>query len=888
MTYDRPTTPMMKQYFEIKDSCSDCILFYRLGDFYEMFFDDAVIASKELELTLTGRDCGMDNKAPMCGVPFHAADAYINKLVSRGYRIAICEQVEDPSSAKGLVKRDVIRIISAGTNTNMNNLEADKPNYLMSLYYDNNCFGIACADILTGDFFVDEVDSTEGLYELISAYAPSEIIYDDSMALTGFCKNAELEGISILQLSEEYFNYSAARKALMRQSGQVATDAADPAGLSSGAVAAGAILLYLEHMQRQGGLKLKPLRMIKADKYMVLDDFSRKNLELSSSLSDRSKKGSLLWVIDKTMTAMGARRLRDFLAFPLYDIREIRKRQELISELISNRVILSSIRQELSKVYDLDRLMGRILCKSANPRDLISFRGSIAVLPELISHISELPKDSRLAELLREIDDLSDICRLLQLAIDDEAGIALKDGDIIKSGYDTQVDSLREAAINGSKWLSELEAAEREATGIKTLKIKYNRIFGYCIEITNSYKDSIPDRYIRRQTMANAERYTTDELNRTGELILGSRDKLLSLEYQLFVELRDSLAEVEGRLRRTTEALSLLDAYASLAYVAISNRYVKPDINDEGLLDIRQGRHPVVEQMLKSNSFIANNTFLDMKDDTIAVITGPNMAGKSTYMRQVALIVLLAHIGSYVPASEANIPLTDRIFTRVGASDDLASGKSTFMVEMTEVAHILKNATQNSLLILDEIGRGTGTIDGLSIAWAVVEYVAKKDSIGAKTLFATHYHELSELEGRLQGVRNYNIAVKEQGDDIVFLRRILKGGVDKSYGIQVARLAGVPEAVINRASELLLQLKNNDLMEKIRFIDVENTDSQEQCRSEHKSSECNERNSTQLGLFDEQNEKYAEIIEELREMPIEEITPLEALKILDFLRSRCR
>ena len=892
MKEERPNTPMMKQYFEIKDNYPDCILFYRLGDFYEMFFEDAITVSKELELTLTGRECGMEKRAPMCGVPFHAADTYITKLMNRGYKVAICEQVEDPSLAKGLVKRDVIKIITAGTTTNMETLEADKPNYLMALYYQNNCFGIACADILTGDFFVNEVFELSQLYDEVSAYAPSEIICSETVIFGGFDKTeACFNEVSISVLNSEYFDYDRAVSALFEQQKVSSLEGLGISDCSIAAAAAGAVVLYLRHTQRVFDLSLSAVHSVKKSDFMIIDDFSRRNLELTYSLIDNSKRGSLLWVLDKTQTAMGARKLRSFIAAPLYDKDKIIERQDLVFEMTANRVLLDLIRSDLSKIYDLDRLMGKILYHNANPKDMLSFRNSLEFLPNIKAYKDKLEQNSKLYHLLNELDTLEEVYQELLLSIDDEAGISARDGNIIKSGYKKEIDELREASVNGTKWLSDMEASEREKTGIKNLKIKFNRIFGYCIEVTNSYSHLIPDYYIRRQTMANAERYVTDELNRTGELILGSRDKLLNLEYHTFLEIREKIAKFDKRLRKTTEILSLIDVYASFAHLAVHNRYVKPKINTNGVLSITDGRHPVVERMLKTNSFISNHTLLDRNENLISVITGPNMAGKSTYMRQVALIVLMAHLGCFVPATAADIALTDRIFTRVGASDDLASGKSTFMVEMTEVAHILKNATKNSLLILDEIGRGTGTIDGLSIAWAVVEYVSNKDCIGAKTLFATHYHELSELEGRLSGVRNYNIAVKEQGESIVFLRKILRGGVDKSYGIQVAKLAGVPDVVINRASELLSQLKNNDLMEKIKFIDIQGgcgNNGNGAYKTEIVEEEGKATEPMQLGLFDEERADYSEIINELKQVSVESITPMEAMNILYQLRNKCR
>lgn len=878
---DRPSTPMMKQYFEIKDKYSDCLLFYRLGDFYEMFFDDAIFASRELELTLTGRDCGMEERAPMCGVPFHAAEIYINRLVSKGYKIAICEQVEDPTTAKGLVKRDVIKVITAGTITNSETLQSDKPNYLMSLYFKKNCFGIACTDILTGDFFVNEVDNLNSLYDEIGSYKPSEIIVCADILENHIDKgHRALNGIIVSTLADEYFDENAVKAAILEK---ISKDTLDKIGLSLdsvSAICAGAIVLYLKHTQRNSDFKLSEIRNVIKSDFMLLDDFSRKNLELVESLSTKQKKGSLLSVLDKTMTAMGGRKLREFVISPLYSIEKIEYRQSIIEELFNNKVALSLIRSDLSRIYDIDRLMGRIIYNNATPKDLLALKSSIEYLPKLKEYTKRLNNAPITVALMNNIDSLNEVFDLINSSISNDAGISSRDGKIIKSGYNSEVDRLRSADTDGNEWLMQLEAREKQRTGIKSLKIKNSRVFGHCIEVTNTYQDLVPDDYIRKQTLVNAQRYTTEELNNMSELILSSKDKLLVLEYDIFVDIRNKIADFSDRLRYTTDILGKLDAFCSLAFVALANNYVKPRINLNGILDIKNGRHPVVESMLDTNAFIANDTYLDTKKDMIAIITGPNMAGKSTYMRQVALIVVMAHMGSFVPAQTADICLTDRIFTRVGASDDLASGMSTFMVEMTEVAHILKNATKNSLLILDEIGRGTGTIDGLSIAWAVIEYISNKERIGAKTLFATHYHELSRLEGKLDGIRNYSIAVKENGDDIVFLRKIINGGANKSYGIQVASLAGVPKPVIDRATTLLLELKDNDLMDKIKHIDMDNGDTM-------KDTFLKEGENEQLNIFKIPKQQIS-IINKLQGLKLDSITPLDAMNILYELRKELK
>jgi len=808
-------TPMMQQYVDTKEQYKDCILFYRLGDFYEMFFDDAVTASRELEITLTGKDCGLDERAPMCGVPYHAVDTYLNKLVSKGYKVAIGEQVEDPKLAKGLVKREVVRVVTPGTNLNTQALDETKNNYIMCVVYTADRYGISVADITTGDYFVTEVESARKLSDEITKFSPAEIICNDSFYVSGMdlddLKNRM--GITIYSLEAWYFDDELCKRALMGHFQVKTLEGLGLADFNCGVIASGALMQYLLETQKTGMGNLTHLTPYVTGKYMIIDSSTRRNLELCETLREKQKRGSLLWVLDKTKTAMGARMLRSFLEQPLIDEAKINCRLDAVKELIEHTISREEIREYLNPVYDLERLISKISYKTANPRDLIAFKSSLSMLPHIKYLLSSFS-----GELLRDINEqldvLEDIHELLEHSIMDEPPIAIKDGGIIKEGYHEEIDKLRHAKTEGKTWLADLEAKEREATGIKGLKIKFNKVFGYYLEVTNSYKDLVPEHYTRKQTLANAERYITPELKELEDIILGAEDKLFSLEYALFSEIRDNIAKEVQRIQSTAKAIAKIDVFASLALVAERSNYVRPKINKGGRIDIKNGRHPVVEKMITNDMFISNDTFLDNKNHRISIITGPNMAGKSTYMRQTALIVLMAQIGSFVPAESAQIGIVDRIFTRVGASDDLASGQSTFMVEMTEVANILRNATADSLLILDEIGRGTSTFDGLSIAWAVVEHISNPKLLGAKTLFATHYHELTELEGKLESVNNYCIAVKEKGDDIVFLRKIVKGGADKSYGIQVAKLAGVPESVIVRAKELAEELQNADITTK--------------------------------------------------------------------------
>lgn len=873
---------MMQQYLDIKKNYQDCILFYRLGDFYEMFFDDAVRASKELELTLTGKDCGLKERAPMCGVPYHAVDTYLNKLISMGYKVAICEQVEDPKNVKGIVKREVIRVVTPGTNLNMQALDESRNNYLMSIVYLGDDIGISIVDFSTGDYFVTEVASGSILIDEINKFVPSEIIMNEYFAMSGIDLSAVSEKlkISVSTLPNWYFDESVCVRKLCEHFKVSRLDGLGLADYSAGIVAAGAILMYLIETQKSTLEHLTKLMPYTTGKYMLIDSSSRRNLELVETLREKQKKGSLLWVLDKTKTAMGARLLRTMIEQPLIEHDEIIKRQNAIAEFNDNVITREEIREYLNPVYDLERLMSKISCKTANPRDLLAFSSSLQMLPYIYELISGC-KSELMVEILEKLDTLEDLHTLINSAIVEEPPISVRDGGIIKDGYNAQADEFRKAKSDGKLWLAQLEEREREQTGIKNLKIKYNKVFGYYLEVTNSYKNLVPDRWTRKQTLANAERYTTDELKNLEDLIMGAEDKLYSLEYDLFVEVREKIASQVTRIQSTAKAIANIDVFTSLALAAEQNNYVRPKINDKGIIDIKQGRHPVVEKMISNDMFIANDTLLDNNSNRVSIITGPNMAGKSTYMRQTALIVLMAQIGSYVPASSANIGIVDRIFTRVGASDDLASGQSTFMVEMTEVANILHNATSKSLLILDEIGRGTSTFDGLSIAWAVVEHISNKSLLGAKTLFATHYHELTELEGTLSGVNNYCIAVKEQGDDIIFLRKIIKGGADKSYGIQVAKLAGVPDSVIARAKELADDLSDADISRKAKEIaqyDKKNPD--------EIYIRQNELEVKQMSLFD--TAKDDDIIDEINALDIENMTPFDALNTLYRLQNKIK
>jgi len=877
-------SPMMQHYLKTKEEYKDCILFYRLGDFYEMFFDDALVVSKELELTLTGKDCGQAERAPMCGIPFHAAETYLNRLVANGHKVAICEQVEDPKQAKGIVKREVIRIVTPGTNLNTQALDETKNNYLMSIVYLGEKIGVSIADFSTGDYFVTELSSGSELIDEINKFVPSEIITNEYFSMSGIDLTAVNDklGITMSTLDSWYFDEDTCIKKLLTHFKVGVLDGLGLKDYTAGTIAAGALLLYLYEMQKGSVDHITSIVPYTTGKYMLIDSSSRRNLELVETMREKQKKGSLLWVLDKTKTAMGARALRSMIEQPLINKEDILKRQAGIEECNNRAIDREEIREYLNPVYDLERIMTKISCKSANPRDLISFRNSLEMLPHIKKLIGTMESDL-FAECFANLDDLADIYSLISSAIVEEPPITIREAGIIKEGFSKEADELRCAKTEGKEWLAQLEAREKEATGIKNLKVKYNKVFGYYLEVTNSFKDLVPADWVRKQTLTNAERYTTDELKKLEDVILGAEDKLCSLEYDLFNEVRDSIAAEVRRIKSTARAIAEIDVYTALSVVAQQYNYVKPAINEKGIIDIKNGRHPVVEKMIRNDMFVANNTYLDNAKNRISIITGPNMAGKSTYMRQTALIVLMAQIGSFVPAQEANIGIVDRIFTRVGASDDLASGQSTFMVEMTEVASILRNATPKSLLILDEIGRGTSTFDGLSIAWAVVEYIANTKLLGAKTLFATHYHELTELEGTLDGVNNYCIAVKENGDDIVFLRKIIKGGADKSYGIQVAKLAGVPDTVIERAKELVADLSDADISLKARDI-AQYSKKQEKLVDSYKKVDDLE--VKQMSLFDTVNND--DIIEDIKALDISNMTPIDALNTLYKLQGRVK
>lgn len=874
-------TPMMQQYLETKKEYQDCILLYRLGDFYEMFYEDALLASKELEITLTGKNCGQEERAPMCGVPHHALEGYLSKLVSKGYKVAICEQMEDPKTAKGIVKREVVRIVTPGTNLNLQTIEESRNNYLLCIVYFPGKTGISVADVTTGDYYLTEVEDIRKLQDEIMKYEPSEIICNEQFLVSGYdiddLKNRL--GITVYSLQAHYFDEDNCRKTLMKHFHVNTLSGLGIEDFPTGLTAAGALMQYLYETQKTSLAHFTHLYPYLTSKYMLLDSSTRRNLELTETLREKQKKGSLLGVLDRTKTAMGGRLLRKYIEQPLIDRTKMERRLDVVESLSRNSVDRDELREYLNTIYDLERLLGKVSYKTANPRDLIALRNSLAMLPSIKTVLGGLD-----AALLQEINDrmdaLEDIYHLIDDSIIEEPPISIREGGMIKEGFSETIDSLRNAKTDGKNWLAALEEEDRERTGIRNLRIKYNKVFGYYFEVTNSYKDLVPEDYIRKQTLANAERYTTPRLKELEDSILNAEDKLSSLEYDLFCEIRESIAVQMERIQRTARAVAKLDVFASLSYVAERNQYIRPSLNDKGIIDIKGGRHPVVEQMIDHDMFIDNDTYLDNRKHCIAVITGPNMAGKSTYMRQTALIVLLAQIGSFVPARKADIGIVDRIFTRVGAFDDLSSGQSTFMVEMNEVANILRNATVNSLLVLDEIGRGTSTFDGLSIAWAVIEHISNRKILGAKTLFATHYHELTELEDKMDNVNNYCIAVKEKGDDIVFLRKIVKGGADKSYGIQVAKLAGVPDMVIDRAKEIVEQLSDNDIIEKVQNIEV-NIKSEKR-----KAVKYDEVDLEQMSLFD--TVKDEDIIRELQEIDVGNLTPVDALNTLYRLQNKLK
>lgn len=860
-------TPMMQQYMEVKSKYKDCILFYRLGDFYEMFFDDALTASRELELTLTGRDCGLSERAPMCGVPYHAVETYLDRLIEKGYKVAICEQMEDPALAKGLVQRDVIRVVTPGTVIESGMLDERSNNFLLSVCFSGEKAGLAFADVSTGEFFVHQVeDAGRTLADEVTRISPVEIIASDLVRLREYVNRDDL---SMSERPGTTFQYQNASETLCKH---FHLQDLSPLGLTDeyrlAAQAAGALMRYLDETQKNALEHITELRIYQGGDTMLLDRNTRRNLELTESLRSRTKKGSLLWLMDKTSTAMGGRLLRSWIEQPLVNREEILRRLDAVEEFTSQHVLTMTLSEELQGVYDVERLLSKVSYKSLNARDCLSLCASLKKVPGIRNLLSGAQSQGVQA-VYALLDPLEDLTGLLERAIHPDAPPVISEGGIIRDGYSAILDEYRSAATNGKQWIIDLEAKEREATGIKNLRIQYNRVFGYYIEVTKSYYDMVPMRYQRRQTLANSERYITPELREIEQKIVGAQEQSVRLELQLFTEIREKIAGEIVRIQHTAQGLKTLDALLSLAKVAVSNHYVRPEITQDGSLEIIEGRHPVVEQTMQEGGFVPNDAVMDQDQARMLIITGPNMAGKSTYMRQVALITLMAHLGSFVPAKSAKIPIVDRIFTRVGASDDLASGQSTFMVEMSETAYILRNATRHSLIILDEIGRGTSTFDGLAIAWAVVEYLCDPDRVGAKTLFATHYHELSELEGHVEGVQNYCISVKEHGEDVIFLRKIVRGGADKSFGIHVARLAGVPHPVLVRAHEIQARLEVSDVNKIGQNILEEGT----------------ARENEQVSLFDVGK---TEIINELQNLDVMALTPIDAMNKLFLLREKAR
>ena len=869
-------SPMMVQYLETKKEYPGCILFFRIGDFYEMFFDDAKTGAEELDLVLTGKDCGLPERAPMCGIPYHAADNYITKLVKKGYSVAIGEQVEDPRTAKGLVKRSVIRVITPGTICANEALDEDKNNYLMSVAYADGFFGVSTVDVSTGDYYVTEIPDVRALYDEINRFMPSELIVNDAF----YNSEADIKlikerwNVRVSEVNASYYDIEADRR-LIEEHFHANAAGLGIGDMHAGIMAAGAVLKYVYDTQFSSVDYISEIKTYSTSEYMVIDTSTMRNLELLESMRDKEKKGTLLWVLDKTKTAMGSRFMRRIISQPLLNKAAIEERQQAIAEFNDRFIDREEICEYLRPVYDLERLLAKFSSMRANPIDANAFRQSLSMLP----HVKRL-LDSFESELLKSIDEdldpLSEICDILERAIDEEASVSVRDGGIIRSGYDEEVDKLRAYKTDGRKWLLELENSEREKTGIKTLKVKYNKNFGYCIEVSNSFKNNVPDYFIRKQTLTTGERYTTERLEELSSEISGADEKLKSLEYDIFMDICKKVSAEAIRIQKTAKAIAYLDVLCSLSNVAMRNRYVCPKINETGRIEISEGRHPVVELMLKDGAFIANDVRLNNQNDRIAIITGPNMAGKSTYMRQTALITLMAQIGSFVPAKAADISICDKIFTRVGASDDLASGQSTFMVEMTEVANILRNATNKSLLILDEIGRGTSTYDGLSIAWAVVEYISDKKRLGAKALFATHYHELTELEGKLKGIHNYCISVKENNNDLIFLRKIVPGGADKSYGIAVARLAGVPSVVTERAEEIAAQLAGSDIVNTGAVIST----------NEHILDRAEEKEAA--GEHPGTSDTYEETARRILETDLTNLTPMEAFFLLNELQSKLK
>lgn len=864
-------TPMMQQYLDTKEQYKDCLLFFRLGDFYELFFEDAVTASRELEITLTGRDCGLDERAPMCGVPWHSAHNYIAKLINKGYKVAICEQMEDPALAKGIVKREVIRVISPGTVTDPVMLEEKKNNFLMTIYCRQKYFGIAVADVTTAEFYATQIvygNTFKKLYDEISKYHPSEIIVNSEFQnLMPVKELSDKTGIYVSVPDDEAYLRDEAIKRVEDTAGENILKNQELA-----AVAAGALIYYLNRTQKVDLGHIRKIKPYQIENYMMIDSSSRKNLELTETIREGKKRGSLLWVLDKTMTAMGGRMLRKWIEQPLLDTDEINKRLDAVEELKEKFMIRNEIMELLKRVYDMERLSAKLIVGNVNGRDLISLKASIGQIPAIIDMMHGL-KSEYCCDIRNAADPLTDVYNFIDSAIADEPPLTIKEGGIIKSGFSAEVDSYRNASVDGKQWVADLENREREATGIKSLKIKYNKVFGYYIEVTNSNLNQVPDRYIRKQTLANCERYITEELKKLEDTILGAEEKVVELEYELFCQIRQKISSQVARIQNTAAQMAVLDVLCSLAEVADRENYTKPEIGEDGEIRIKDGRHPVVEKMLDKGAFVPNDTLLDYYDNRVVIITGPNMAGKSTYLRQVALITLMAQMGSFVPAAEAYIGLADRIYTRIGASDDLASGQSTFMVEMMEVANILNNATPRSLLILDEIGRGTSTYDGLSIAWSVIEYINDKGRLGCRTLFATHYHELTELEEKLAGIKNCCIEVKKRGEDIIFLRKIKPGGADRSYGIEVAKLAGVPRLVIERAKILLEELDAADINKSGRY------------RKKNAKPLDGQLDLLSAGAL---SKGEREVIDEIRTLDATSLTPLDALNRLFAMQQKLK
>ena len=866
-------SPMMQHYLKTKEEYKDCILFYRLGDFYEMFFDDAILASRELELTLTGKECGQEERAPMCGVPFHAAETYIARLIGKGYKVAICEQMEDPKLAKGIVKREVIRVVTPGTVIESNLLDEKKNNYIMAIYKNGIYFGISICDVSTGDFKATQIKETNNFsmaLDEISRYSPAEIVVNELMYATTeeIAKIRERFQIYISKQEEEKFSNNS--EELLNKYNIVNEDGNEIKDINDKTLcicAINGLLTYILETQKTSLDHINKITLYNNTKYMCLDINARRNLELTEKLRDKSKKGTLLWVLDKTSTSMGGRRLRRWLNDPLLDVERINKRLNAVKELKEKLILRGDITDLLKKVYDIERLVGKISYGNANGRDLISLKNSIKQLPEL-KRIMVSADSTLLKELYEELDTLEDIYTIIDNAIVEEPPISVKEGGLIKKGYDEEIDKLKIATTDGKNWLIQLEADEREKTGIKGLKVGFNKVFGYYIEVTKSNISLVPDRYIRKQTLTNGERYVTEELKKLENELLGAEEKVINLEYNAFCDIREKIEKQIIRIQKTADIISTLDVLNSFATIAEDMNYCMPIVDNSGIIDIKGGRHPVIEKILPSGAFVGNDTYLDKEDNRFSIITGPNMAGKSTYMRQVALISLMAQCGSFVPATYARLGVVDKIFTRIGASDDLSMGQSTFMVEMMEVATILKEATPNSLVILDEIGRGTSTYDGLSIAWAVAEYMSDKEKCGAKTLFATHYHELIGLEKKIQGVKNYSIAVKERGEDIIFLRKIVSGGTDESYGVHVAKLAGVPQVVTKRSNEILKTLERKSIL------------------GNQKQEKENKKVAT--GQLDMYNYKLAEIAHELDKVDLNNLTPIDALNTLVKIKEKMK